>query len=52
MLPGRKSCRNFAVKFTEAKNFFGSSTMALSMEGREVSEVEEIRILDTIRGKQ
>ena len=23
--------------------------MALSMEGREVSEVEEIRILDTIR---
>ena len=41
--------QELAVKFTEAKNFFGSSTMALSMEGREVSEVEEIRILDTIR---
>ena len=41
--------QELAVKFTEAKNFFGTSTMALSMEGREVSEVEEIRILDTIR---
>ena len=37
--------QELAVKFTEAKNFFGTSTMALSMEGREVSEVEEIRIL-------
>ena len=26
--------QELAVKFTEAKNFFGSSTMALSMEGR------------------
>jgi hypothetical protein len=41
--------QELAVKFTEAKNFFGTSTMALSMEGREVTEVEEIRILDTIR---
>ena len=26
--------QELAVKFTEAKNFFGTSTMALSMEGR------------------
>ena len=41
--------QELAVKFTEARNFFGTSTMALSMEGREVTELEEIRILDTIR---
>ena len=38
-----------AMKFSEARNFFGTSSMALSMEGREVTETEEIRILDTIR---
>ena len=41
--------QELTVKFTEARNFFGSSTMALSMEGRKVTEVEEILILDTIR---
>lgn len=41
--------QELTVKFTEARNFFGSSTMALSMEGRKVSEAEEILILDTIR---
>lgn len=38
-----------AMKFAEARNFFGTSSMALSMEGRKVTEDEEIRILDTIR---
>ena len=41
--------QELTVKFTEARNFFGSSTMALSMEGRNVTEAEEILILDTIR---
>ena len=41
--------QELTVKFTEARNFFGSSTMALSMEGRQVTEAEEILILDTIR---
>ena len=41
--------QELTVKYTEARNFFGSSTMALSMEGRQVTEAEEILILDTIR---
>ena len=41
--------RELAMKFSEARNFFGTSSMALSMEGRKVTETEEIRILDTIR---
>lgn len=41
--------QELTVKFTEARNFFGCSTMALSMEGRKVTEAEEILILDTIR---
>ena len=41
--------QELTVKFTEARNFFGGSTMALSMEGRKMTEAEEILILDTIR---
>lgn len=41
--------QELTVKFTESRNFFGSSTMALSMEGRKMTEAEEILILDTIR---
>lgn len=41
--------QELTVKFTEARNFFGNSTIALSMEGRKVTEAEEILILDTIR---
>ncbi len=37
-----------AFKFSEARAFFGKASMALSIEGREVTEVDEIRILDTI----
>ncbi|MBR1853966.1 MAG: septum site-determining protein MinC [Lachnospiraceae bacterium] len=38
-----------AFKFSEAKNFFGRSSMALAVEGRELSDAEEIQILETIR---
>lgn len=38
-----------AFKFSEAKAFFKSASMALSIEGRVVSEEEEIKILETIR---
>lgn len=38
-----------AAKFSDAKNFFGNAAMALSLEGRELSDTEEIRILDTIK---
>ena len=38
-----------AFKFSEAKNFFGKASMALSIEGRQVSDVEEIHILETIK---
>lgn len=38
-----------ALKFAEAKAFFGKSSMALSIEGRTLSEVEELRILEAIR---
>ena len=38
-----------AVKFREAKAFFGKSSMALSIEGRGLNDVEELRILDAIR---
>ena len=38
-----------AFKFAEAKNFFGRSSMALAIEGRELTEAEEIHILETIR---
>ena len=36
-------------KFSEARAFFGSATMALSIEGRKLTEAEEIRIIDAIR---
>lgn len=38
-----------AFKFEQASSFFGHANMALSIEGRKVSDTEEIRILDTIR---
>ena len=41
--------KEVGVKFSEARNFFGTATMALSVEGRKLSETEEIRILDAIR---
>lgn len=38
-----------AYRFSEARSFFGKAVMALSIEGREVTDAEEIRILEVIR---
>lgn len=38
-----------AFKFSEARNFFGKASVALSIEGRELSNMEEIQILEVIR---
>lgn len=38
-----------AFKFSEAKNFFGKASVALSIEGRELSNVEEIQLLEVIK---
>ena len=48
-IPFEDILQEITFKFTEAKNFFGSASMALSIDGREVSEAEEIRILDAIK---
>lgn len=37
------------VKFAEARNFFGTVSTALSIEGRKLTETEEICVLDTIK---
>ncbi len=36
-------------KFSEGRNFFGRASVALSIEGRQVSDAEEIQILEAIR---
>lgn len=41
--------KEIAYKFSEARNFFGEASVALSIYGRNVTDTEEIRILDTIR---
>ena len=38
-----------AIKFSEAKNFFGKASVALSIEGRELSNIEEIQLLEVIK---
>ena len=38
-----------AYKFAEAKKFFGTASVALSIEGKPVTNMEEIRILETIK---
>ncbi len=38
-----------AFKFSESKAFFGAAKMALSLEGRELSDEEELKIVETIR---
>lgn len=47
-LPFENILEEIGYKFSEAKNFFGTASMALSIEGRAVSGMEEIRILETI----
>lgn len=48
-VPFEQLLEEIAYKFSEARNFFGTSAMALSIEDRQVSGAEEIRILDTIK---
>jgi len=40
--------RELGKKCSDGRAFFGNATMAISIEGRKLSEVEEIRILETI----
>lgn len=47
-VPFEELLSEICFKFSEAKNFFGSASMALSIEGRIVSGAEEIRILEAI----
>ena len=48
-MPFENLLEEIGYKFSDARNFFGTVTMALSIEGRTVTDVEEIRILETIR---
>lgn len=48
-LPFEKLLAEIGYKFSEARNFFGAASMALSIEGRPVTGAEEIRILDAIQ---
>lgn len=48
-LPFETLLEEVGYKFSDARNFFGTVTMALSIEGRSVTDMEEIRILDAIR---
>ena len=47
-LPFEELLDEIGYKFEQARNFFGSASMALSIEGRTVSSPEEIRILERI----
>ena len=49
-LPFEKVLEEIGYKFSDARNFFGSATMALSIEGRQVTDLEEIRIIEAIQG--
>ena len=46
--PFESLLEEISYKFSEAKNFFGKASVALSIEDREVNTAEEIRILDAI----
>lgn len=48
-LPFEKILEEIGYKFSEARNFFGSAALAMSIEGRQVTDMEEIMILETIR---
>lgn len=41
--------QEIAVKFSEARSFFGSASMALSVEGRFLTDTEEVAVVETIR---
>lgn len=43
-----KIIREIEFKFSESRTFFGDAKMALSIEGRDVSEKEELQIIDAV----
>lgn len=47
-IPFEELLKVIEYKFSEARGFFGSASMALSLEGRPLSGMEEIRILEAI----
>lgn len=47
-VPFEQILAEIGYKFAEAKSFFGKAATALSIEGRQVSEAEEMAILDAI----
>ena len=47
-IPFEELLKVIEYKFSEARGFFGSASMALSLEGRPLSGTEEIRILEAI----
>ena len=48
-LPFGELLEEVRYKFSQARNFFGNVSMVLSIEGRDVSGPEEIRILEAIQ---
>lgn len=47
-IPFEELLEEIGSKFAQARNFFGNVSMALSIEGRSVANIDEIRILETI----
>lgn len=50
-LPFQELLSHITDKFLESEKFFKNASMAISFEGRDLSEEEEYRILDTIAQK-
>ena len=50
-VPFQELLRYIADKFLESEKFFKNARMAISFEGRQLSETEEYQILDTIAQK-
>lgn len=48
-IPFDQLLEEIKYKFSQARNFFGTASMALSIEGRTVTGSEEIRILESIQ---
>ena len=47
-VPFEQLLGDIAAKFASSRSFFGSSSVALSLEGRMLSQEEEVQIIDTI----
>lgn len=48
-IPFEQLLEEIAYKFSDARGFFGNSKIVMSLEGRELTEEEEICILETIK---